>query len=87
MSYGPWIKHDGKGCPCKGERVRCKFRTGVILEGIAGSNGGESWDWDNWGWVDVIVKYQVWKDSTLKGIEMLRELVKNPKGVKVEEDA
>ena len=86
MAYGPWIKHNGKGCPCKGARVKCKFRTGAIAEGIAGARGGDSWDWNNYGWVDVIVKYQIWKDNP-KGIEMLRELVNNPKTVKIEEDA
>lgn len=29
--WGPWIEHDGKGCPCKGQVVQAERRSGEIL--------------------------------------------------------
>lgn len=47
--WGPWIDHDGKGCPCVGEFVHvvAELQIGHIQEytTVAGSKGGYSWDW------------------------------------------
>jgi len=48
--WSPVFDHDGKGCPCWGAYVRVWdekeiFQLGRPWEGIAGSMGGESWDW------------------------------------------
>ena len=38
--WGPWIEHDGKGCPCLGQWVKAVFHNGNVWEGIAGSSQG-----------------------------------------------
>ena len=47
--WGPWVEHDGKGCPCFGEYVNGIYEDwqGREMEffGIAGSKGAFSWDW------------------------------------------
>lgn len=47
--WGPWIEHDGRGCPCVGRYVgvESEWHGGRITydEGCAGSSGGFSWDW------------------------------------------
>lgn len=44
-TWGPWIEHDGKGCPCLGEFVQTEMEgTDENFVGIAGSEGGRSWD-------------------------------------------
>jgi hypothetical protein len=35
--WGPWIEHDGKGCPCRGEYVQATDRGGVTAEFVAGT--------------------------------------------------
>lgn len=51
--WGPWVDHDGNGCPVKGQWVICALehepghisKTGPVR---ACAEGGESWDWTNW---------------------------------------
>ncbi|ETX29430.1 hypothetical protein [Roseivivax isoporae] len=76
MSWGPSIRHDGKGCPLPhGTRTRAVFEdepgefSGEI-EGVAGATGGYSWDWTWWRKsapdgcrVARIVRYRVWSDD------------------------
>lgn len=62
--WGPWIKHDGKGCPCVGQYVHLVFKdnAGEFI-GIAGSQfdgteevEGSGWHWaviDTWRWHKV----------------------------------
>ncbi len=38
MKWGPWIEHDGKGCPCRGHYVRGVHADGTQKEWIAGTN-------------------------------------------------
>lgn len=35
--WGPWIEHDGKGCPCVGMYVQVEKFSGVISEGRVAS--------------------------------------------------
>lgn len=35
MTWGPWINHDGKGCPVKGRFVRVQRRNGAFDEIVA----------------------------------------------------
>jgi len=34
--WGPWIEHDGNGCPCVGQYVRTRLADGLEAEHIAG---------------------------------------------------
>lgn len=73
--WGPWIDHDGNGCPCRGKYVQCinDGRRGV-WEGIAGSCGGQSWDWRNARYCRIVIRYRIRKPRAL--IQLI-ELVEN----------
>ncbi len=74
--WGPWIDHDGKGCPCIGAYVHVIYRDGMHRSGIAGSEGGRSWYWSpimelNWD----IIAFRIRKPRALLDmIERAREL-------------
>ena len=73
--WGPWIDHDGKGCPCLGMYVRTVNNNGVIDEGIATALG--------WGWrpnsIATITIYRIRKPRALQDlIKLVEEL---PEGV------
>lgn len=40
--WGPWIEHDGRGCPCVGQYVQVEFHEGTVMEGIAGHNAAQA---------------------------------------------
>ena len=70
--WGPWIDHDGKGCPCVGEYVNVIFDEGSPKE-IEGSVKGlpAPWNWHlprlpkAWG---KVIRYRIRKP---KGLTML----------------
>ena len=71
--WGPWIKHDGKGCPCVGQYVRAKYKnsqppwaTGFVAQ------GGSSWNFDLRA--DHIIIYSIRKP---RGLTILDGLLEN----------
>jgi len=82
--WGPWIEHDGLGCPCVGQYVHVLLDTIGMDEltgdcsdeswGIAGDNGGESWDWSNGNWCAEIIRYRIRKP---KGMQILQGLLRD----------
>lgn len=77
--WGPWIDHDGKGCPVPiGTIVKVIHEDGVITEGPA--EGSLCWVWgetpskDDKGWYVPIIKYRMKK---LKGLKILESLLQN----------
>lgn len=82
--WGPWIDHDGKGCPCVGELVQCETGSTVKLLNVdalvlgdrliqyiplAGSKHR------SWYWVpgfNFILKYRIRKP---KGLTMLENIL------------
>ncbi len=72
--WGPWIEHDGKGCPCVGEFVHTVHHHGYEFLGIAGSGGGRSWDWSNAPWYSRIIRYRIRKP---RGLTILEGLLEN----------
>lgn len=74
--WGPWIEHDGKGCPCVGMWVCVEWRNGDTSEGIAGSGGGSSWDWSN-TWSDHIIRYRIRRPDALRNLIDLAEQVED----------
>jgi len=84
--WGPWIEHDGKGCPCPGNFVEmvvvhARFRvvTQTVLReweakycGVAGQNGGGSWNWANYPELAKVVRYRIRKP---RGMEILEEVL------------
>ncbi len=90
--WGPWIEHDGKGCP---------FAAGVVVEAVGEWEIGRfvrqvyrvaketpSWDWRNWGRrhadgrkIMALRRYRIRKPRALLDlIERVRELDDAPQG-------
>jgi hypothetical protein len=69
--WGPWISHDGSGCPCKGSWVEVLYdKPNKIWRGIA--TGGPSWDWE-YGWWRIFT-YRIRKP---KGLVILEKLLQD----------
>ena len=81
--WGPWITHDGKGCPCLGQMVEflpeCHIR-GILpsMKMIAGSGGGFSWDWNNFPECTRIISYRIRKPLGLTMLEAIARDIKTP---------
>jgi len=87
--WGPWIDHNGSGCPCVGMWVQAKAVAPsgkkILAEGMAGSNGGDSWDWSKFGnvfgkaLVAKITEYRIRKPRGMAVLEALVADVPAPK--------
>lgn len=87
---GPWIEHDGKGCPLPvGTPCECIFEAfpGVIVADPAPwtpCSGGVSWDWKFWLTLDAdsrliiarIVRYRTRRPQAL--LDLIR-IAENPR--------
>lgn len=87
--WGPWVEHDGMGCPCVGMITQWEFDADLIYKvGAVDIHGneiigprtaqgrpenGEAWSWTA-GYYRVI-RYRIRKP---KGMTILEQLVKNP---------
>lgn len=80
-NWGPWLDHNGHGCPCRGQYVRMQFERIALhpngkesdeAEGIAGEHGGDSWDWTKPGC--NIIRYRIRKP---RGMVVLERLTAN----------
>lgn len=89
--WGPWIEHDGKGCPCKGMRVEVRKRCGALKSGTIRSKAvmpegpDSAWIWDEarpaWLRLTEVVAYRVSRPKALQQlIERARELDDAPEG-------
>jgi hypothetical protein len=77
--WGPWIRHDGKGCPCAGSYVESEQRDGLIEQHIAEGVNPEliasAWDWSSHLYRDLdIIAYRIRKP---RGLTILEELLVN----------
>ena len=93
--WGPWIEHDGKGCPCVGQYVEREKRNGQITAGIADmqtfSADGQLLPFDpkapnRWRWDEVsgplqIIRYRIRKPRALLQLIELVENLPAPQGV------
>lgn len=79
--FGPWIAHDGKGCPCEGQVVKIELRGGMVIGPyIAGSRGAKelAGNPSHDGWVHLpksfdVVRYRIKKP---RGLTLLEEILK-----------
>jgi len=74
--WGPWVEHDGKGCPCVGLWVK------AVLEGVPGrffEAEGEAADEGCWRWVNW---HSVAPDA-LRTSRLIRYRIRKPKGMAV----
>lgn len=67
--WGPWIKHDGKGCPCIGQYAHVVHKCGTEQFSIVTGNPN-AWEWDvdpdRWS---KIVKYRIRKPRAMLILE------------------
>lgn len=90
--WGPWIEHDGKGCPCVGMYVHRIFATpgrdtidGAVKSekiGLVTNPNSGCWHWTP-GFASVI-RYRVRKPRGLTILEGLIADLPAPVGLKVE---
>ena len=90
--WGPWIEHDGKGCPCVGQYAHwvydrpalCEKNPRAILQPggmtcVGYASGGKSWFWDPA--MRRVIRYRIRKPRALLDlIERARELDDAPEG-------
>lgn len=90
--WGPWIEHDGKGCPCVGSyvRVETKGKIGGFAAGLFGriindrtaeyipnnKNAG-SWTWKHGD--AHVVRYRIRKP---KGLTILTDILREVENTK-----
>lgn len=86
LEWGPWVEHDGKGCPCVGLTVEVEVvmwpnrvlvaGAECIEAGISPHQRPSAWAWaqDRMGWLDVI-RYRIRKPRALRD---LIDLVADP---------
>jgi hypothetical protein len=77
--WGPWIWHDGTGCPVQAGtivEVVCEDRFGYSMRQISLVNGGSysSWDWSFFPELKRIIRY---REKKPKGLQMLEGLLKS----------
>ena len=82
--WGPWIEHDGKGCPCVGQYVHVFFSNGKEVFGLAGRSRAKavslglspdgSWDWGNSIRASRVVRYRIRKP---RGLTMLEHVARD----------
>ena len=79
--WGPWIEHDGRGCPCVGMVVRVvsangRDEIGVPKGGalIVDGNTASMWIWssipDFW-WGHRVIRYRIRKPRGMVALESL----------------
>lgn len=86
--WGPWIDHDGKGCPCVGMYVNTEDASGThrfhIANGhIEGPGTGiivNCWDYSNpllrrFAWHKRVIRYRIRKPRALLD---LKEMIRDP---------
>lgn len=87
--YGPWIEHDGKGCPVVGMWVHVVSLKGEEAEGIARPACGRPkvgkrsrWIWsgqENMKRIDGVKKYRIRKPRAMSILtDILREVERQP---------
>jgi hypothetical protein len=77
--WGPWISHDGSGCPLRsGTIVEVVFQDGFgfSMRDIATVSGGSysSWNWEHFPELKKIIRY---REKKPKGMQMLEGCLVN----------
>ena len=82
--WGPWIEHDGCGCPCVGKFVEFEYKNGNRYQAIAEDGpwwrggGRKSWKGTRENWAPI-TRYRISKPRGLTILEsILREVEDHP---------
>ncbi len=81
--FGPWVQHDGKGCPCVGQIVHLVYEGPVVFwngvseytlvsdrEVVCIAHGGNSWFWETDA--NRIIRYRIRRP---KGMAILNAIL------------
>lgn len=87
--WGPWIEHDGRGCPCVGQYVQSELRCGLVECHVASgeyNSSGNSWNWNSCNHMPQfqVILYRIRKPRAMK---LLQSIVENPPKQLIKEDA
>ena len=97
--FGPWIEHDGKGCPCRGQWVMSENRIGLqaihIAEGravyydgtpteITAYTIGSAWEWGAEQRLSDVIRYRLRRPQALRDLITLVETLPAPAPVEVD---
>lgn len=79
--WGPWIVHDGKGCPVQTGaivEIVCQDRFGFAMRLVTTVAGGtySSWDWRYYPELKKIIRY---REKKPRGLQMLEDEVRSIK--------
>lgn len=89
--WGPWIEHDGKGCPVQGMLVETHLRNGKVRQSIAGAECFKSGLSPNsplsaWVWDEGKTAYR-WPDGEVGRVntnwQIIRYRIKHPRGLEI----
>ena len=81
--WGPWIEHDGRGCPCVGMTVEVDhyhpfwgLQRGLFIERVHGDHG-----WSGRHDESNVIRYRIQKP---RGLTILQRIAEQPKKERVE---
>jgi hypothetical protein len=78
--WGPWIEHDGRGCPCEGMYTQDAVADGSVIEGLVGNvTNPPKGCYSLWVW-DSIPSHRFHR-------RVIRYRVRKPRGMAVLEQA
>jgi len=82
-TWGPWIQHDGKGCPCPAGtmvEVVSEDRFGFLQSKIGRTDGDgySSWDWQHFPVLKKIIRYREQKPRALEMLQDIARTVEAP---------
>ncbi len=85
--WGPWIRHDGRGCPVPSGtvvEVVCEDRFGFTMRAVTRVAGGaySSWNWEHFPELKKIIRYRQKKPKGLQILEGVLKSIDAPKVVK-----
>ena len=91
--WGPWIEHDGRGCPCVGAWAQRVISTGGVgkfaesggqervIEGIVKDGPLSAWDWSNYLKINargrLVAKIIRYRIRKPRGLTILESLLEN----------
>lgn len=79
--WGPWVQHDGGGCPLPAGtivEVFCEDRFGFVRSHVGQVDGDSysSWDWSHFPELKKILRY---REKKPKGLTLLQEIARDVK--------
>lgn len=81
--WGPWVLHDGKGCPCVGMHILGQYDEGRIVEAAVVRGNPQAWDWSvEPGKYHKVIRYRIRRPRAL--LELIQMIADLPAPVKTD---